>query len=179
MKTNELIQLFRPIIVNGLLALGYPNVSVVQSFQPTQQGINNGPTVYFFKIYDHRYGFLKRQDTWDPISETMIHTETQGYETMFQVNALMTQNPANTSQIVVSDLVNECAQILQSDIAINALFEQDVQILRITDIRNPYFVDDRDRFEGIPSFDFVLTYSNVSVSTSPVVDLLQPGFYRV
>ena len=58
---------------------------------------------------------------------------------------------------------------MQSDATRAILNASGVGILRVTDIINPYFVDDRDNFEASPSFDFVLTYQNVRVSTSPQI----------
>lgn len=166
---NSLIQLFLPIIQAGLAADGFTTTVVRQSNQPTQQGIPTVPTVYFFKVYNRRYGFLGREDVWDPLSSTMVHNECQYYETAFQVSALVLQNPSDLTIPTASDLVNEVACIMQSDATRAILNASGVGILRVTDIINPYFVDDRDNFEASPSFDFVLTYQNVRVSTSPQI----------
>jgi hypothetical protein len=179
LKDNELILAFRPIVVSALAALGYANVAVVQAYQPTQQGVSNTPTVFFYKVYDHRYGYMKRLDTWDVGLQQMVHTENQVFETSFQVEALVTQNPANINQVTASDLVNAVAQILQTDKTIEALFVSGIQILRISEIRNPYFVDDRGRFEAVPSFDFILTHNFISVTENPVIESIQPGIYRI
>ena len=170
MTDNQLIRLFLPIINAGLLIDGFKGVSVMQSNQPTMQGINTSPTVYFYKISDHRYGFLRVADVWDSINNVMVHTETQQYETTFQVSALVLQSPTNAAQYTASDLVNEVAAIMQSAATVVALEAQGVGILRIQDVANPYFMDDRDNFEASPSFDFVLTHKQIRVSQDPVVD---------
>jgi hypothetical protein len=171
MTDNQLIQLFFPIIQTGLVTNGFPNVIVKQANQPTQQGVNTGPTVYFFKVSSKRYGFLGRKDRWDSDAETMIHTESQYYETTFQVSALVQQNPKTPNQYTASDLVNEVASILQSDNTIDTFNESGIGILRVTDLVNPYFVDDRDQFEASPSFDFVLISQASRVSIDPVIEL--------
>lgn len=176
---NDLIRIFLPIIQDGLAADGYRRVTVKQGNQPTQQGINTLPTVYFYKLFDKRYGFLRRDDTWDSINEIMVHTETQQYETTFQIEALVLQNPKNTNLYTASDLVNEVASIMQSDSTRGILSSNDIGILRITDIRNPYFKDDRDQFEASPSFDFVLTYAQTRVTTSPVITSYDYDIERV
>jgi hypothetical protein len=169
MTDNDLIQLFIPIIHNALIADGFSNVSIKQSNQPTMQGINTNPTVYFFKVANKRYGFLKRYDTWDSINSVMVHTEAQYFETTFQMAALVLQNPKNILIPTASDLINEVASIMQSDQTRAILKQAGVGILRVMDVVNPYFFDDRDNFEASPSFDFVLSYENTRISTSPII----------
>ena len=175
---NTLIQLFLPIIKAGLIADGFNNVVVQQANQPTQQGIPTAPTVYFYKTGNRRYGFLGRNDKWDAMSSTMVHHERQYYETSFRIQALVLQN-VKTPSYTASDLANEVACIMQSDNTLAVLNDQGVGILRITDIINPYFTDDRDNFEALPSFDFTLLYLNDRLSTTPIVDTYQYGIYPV
>lgn len=171
MNDNQIIELFLPIISAGLTARGYSNVSVVAANQPTQQGINTSGTVYFYKVSNKRYGYLSTIDEWDSNNDTMVHTEIQPFESVYQVSGLVLQDPTDTSKPTASDLVNEVAWILQSQNTITTLMNSDVGILRISEIRNPYFTDDRDQFEANPSFDFTLTYRDVRVSTAPIITL--------
>jgi hypothetical protein len=175
---NSLIRLFLPIIQNGLIDSGFTNVVVQQANQPTQQGIPSAPTVYFYKLYNRRYGFLGRNDVWNDLSGRMDHSEKQYYETSFRIQALVLQN-VRSPGYTASDLANEVASILQSDKTLATLNSQGVGILRITDIANPYFTDDKDNFEALPSFDFTLLYLNDRLSTTPIVDTYQYGIYPV
>ena len=179
MTDNELIRLFLPIIQDGLLEGGYNNVDTKQANQPTQQGINTQPTVYFFKVSDHRYGFLRRGDVWDSQANQMVHTELQMYETVFQVSALVAQNPKTPNKYTASDLVNEVAAIMQSDKTREKLWLRGVGILRVIEITNPYFSDDRDQFEASPSFTFTLTYPRARVSANPVIQSFEYDIKRV
>src|SRR5882757_8006913 len=111
MLDNQLIQLFYPIISSGLIANGFTGVNLNQSYQPVQQGANSPPSVYFYKLFDKRYGFLKRTNIWDPINSQEVHTETQQYETTFQVNAWSQQDPTNINFLTASDLVNTVSSI--------------------------------------------------------------------
>ncbi len=172
---NTLIQLFLPIIQSGLVADGFNNVIVQQANQPTQQGIPTGPTVYFYKLHDKRFGYLGRLDKW---VSSMVHTESQYYETTYRVQALVLQNVRNPGY-TAADLANEVACIMQSDTTRATLNAQGVGILRVMDISNPYFTDDRDNFEALPSFEFTLLYLNDRISTTPIVDSYQPGIYPV
>ena len=164
---NQLIQLFLPIIKAGLLADGFNNVTVKQSNQPTMQGINTNPTVYFFKLNNKRYGYLGRDDVWN--GSQIVHTETQYIESTWQMQALVLQNPATPNQYTASDLVNEVASIMQSDSTRTILNNNGIGILRVGDLINPYFVDDHDNFEASPSFDFVLIYQNTRTSINPII----------
>ena len=99
----------------------------------------------------------------------MVHTENQKYETTFQLSVLATQFPATPTQYTASDICNLCAAILQSSVAIQAFEAQGVGIERVTDVRNPYFTDDRGQFEASPSFDYVLTHNQTITSTTPII----------
>lgn len=180
MTDNELVKLFGPIIEAGLLQRGFTGVKLLAANQPTTQGLLTAPTVYFYKIGDHRFGFLQRTDEWNSLLNQMDHQELQNYETTFQVSALVLQTPPQliTTGYTASDLVNEVSGILQSDSARNTLAQQNVGVLRITDIRNPYFVDDRDTFEASPSFDFVLTHSRIYNTTTPTATPVS-GIYGI
>lgn len=150
-------------------AAGIPDVIVKQSFQPTQQGVNTKPTAYLHKIMDNRYGFPEWSEVWDADSETMIHGDVQQYQTTFQMSALATQDPSVPSNFTAADILNRVAYILQSQPTIATFESQGVGILRVTDIRNPYFTDDRERNEASPSFDFVLTHKQIIMSTSAII----------
>jgi hypothetical protein len=171
MTDNQFIQLFLPIINAGLIADGFPNTVVQAANQPTQQGVPLIQTVFFFKLANKRYGFLGRYDLWDSVHSTMAHTESQYYETTFQVSAFVPQNPKTPNQITASDLVNEVASIMQADTTLATLNAAGVGILRITDITNPYFISDKDQFKASPSFDFTLTSLANRISSTPKLQL--------
>lgn len=174
MLDNDLIRKFLPIVNAGLIARGYTGVTTKQSNQPTQQGAMITPTVYFYKLYDKRFGWVKRDDFWDADLQVMRHRETQNYETTFQFSAM-----AVTNDYTASDLINSVAQIMQSYDTIETLTAQSVGILRITDVRNPYFTDDRDRFEAFPSFDITFNHQQSFTATVPIFDSYGYAIYPV
>lgn len=170
MNDNDIIQIFLPIVNTALIADGFTDVIVKQANQPTQQGVNTTPSLYFFKVGNKRYGFLGRNDVWDTMSSQMVHKESQYIESTWQFQALVLQNPLTPNQYTASDLVNEAASIMQSDNTRAILNNSGIGILRISDVTNPYFVDDRDNFEASPSFNFTLVYQNIRVSQNPIID---------
>ncbi len=169
MTDNQLFALIINQINLMKSAAGIPDVIIKQNFQPTQQGANTKPTAYLHKIGDNRYGFPGWSEVWDAESETMIHGDAQQYQTTFQVSALAIQDPAVPSNFTAADILNRIAYILQSQPTVATFEAQGVGILRVTDIRNPYFKDDKDRYEASPSFDFVLTHKQIILSTSPII----------
>jgi len=178
MLDNALIRLLISIINSGLLLRSVSGIQVLQAYQPTQQGIIETPMVLISKMDDIPRLWTERTDNWDPLATIETHTELQIYETHFQVGTLYPQNPAVDS-MTASDLANTVRQILQSEDCITALFNNDVQIIRITPIRNPYFKDDRDLFEMSPSFDIALNHKQEFTNESDSVSLINEGIYPV
>jgi len=172
MQDNDLIRLFLPLIQAGL-STDFPSVVIKQANQPTMQGINTAPTVYFYKIGDRRYGFRQITDVWDTVGSKEIHTETQQYETTFQISSLVLQDVNNTSTFTASDLVNQVAYIMQSDSTIFSLRNSNVGLLRVTEVTNPYFQDDRDQFEASPSFTFTLTHLQTIENEIDVIESVE------
>jgi hypothetical protein len=109
----------------------------------------------------------------------MVHTELQYFETIFQMSALVLQEPKYPALPTASDLVNEVASIMQSDNTRVILNASGVGILRVSEVLNPYFVDDRDNFEASPSFDFTLVYENTRLSTTPIINTFVPNFIAI
>ena len=179
MFDNPLITLLISTIIAGEPVAGIPNTPLAQAFQPTQQGVNTGPTAYLYKIYDVALGSPQRSDVWNQTSETIVHTETQEYETTFQISALSTQDPNNQNQLTASDILNLIRSILQSTSTIAALAAQGVGMLRVHDIRNTPFVDDRGRNEYSPSLDFTVQHKQIITSTAPIVSEVEIVLDRV
>ena len=144
-------------------------ILIQQDYQPTQEGTPSFPTIFLHKIGDFRLGFPARQSVWNAATQTESYIETQQYETTFQFSALVTQDPSNTSSLTAADCLNYAAYVLQSYAAITALEAQGIGVYRIGDVRNPYFSDDRGRYEASPSFDVTFTTKQIITLTTPIV----------
>jgi hypothetical protein len=179
MTDNELIRLLIPLIRDGLRPLGISDIEIKKQYQPTQQGTPGGNVLFLHKIGDYRYGFPERKDVWDREAGNFAHTESQWMQTTFQVNALIPQDPKHTDLPTASDVLNLTACILQSDATRQTLQSHKVGIYRMQDIHQIYFVDDRDRFEASPSFDFTLTHRRTITSRAPSVNTFEQHIYRV
>ncbi|CAH0447388.1 hypothetical protein LMG10661_03454 [Ralstonia syzygii subsp. syzygii] len=179
MTDNELFRALLPLVRTGVASLGVADVTVKQQYQPTQQGTPSGLVLFLHKISDVRYGFPERKSVWDQSAGDFLHTESVWMQTSFQVNALAPQDPKHPELPTASDLLNLAAWVLQSDAARQALQSHEVGIYRVQDIRQVYFVDDTDRFEASPSFDFTLTHRRTITSRAPAVQTFEHAIYRV
>lgn len=163
---------------------GLVGLTVAQNFQPRQQGQDDGPCIYFVKLFDKRVGSVGTKDTFvapvdpDPVG-TMRHTEVQVYETHYQFMALLPQNPADVDRLTESDALNLVAGIIASDACRAALQAAGLGILRVMDVQNPYFQDDKDRFAASPSFDVVFTHKREREDVVPVLVTYDANVSRV
>ena len=138
---------------------GYP-ITIRQSYQPNQQGAETGAALYFSKIGDKRIGNPKRSSIWDDVAGKFDYTDMQRVETTFQITALVKQTATTVqTQKTASDYLNMASVIMNGMEFIRALQNAGVGILRVTNIRNPYFKNDKDQFEASPSFDFTVIYN--------------------
>jgi hypothetical protein len=62
---------------------------------------------------------------------------------------------------------------------INILQVAGVALLKISDIRNPYFKDDRDQFQASPSFDFTLIYNRSLIRDGQAIESIEFNIDRV
>lgn len=169
MTETQLFILLKAIIDDALSAASIVAI-VKQGDQPNIVGRPSGPVVLLSNQPMRRYGSLKRADAWDATHTVMVHTETQQMECTFQCGALVPQTPATPAVVpglTAGDLVVAASQALQSDVALSALLVAGLGIYRVTDIRQPAFKDDQDRFEYSPSFDFTVVFANVYTSQTP------------
>lgn len=180
MNDKQIAALFMTVLPSRIQAQpGMATVALARKFQPRQQGATTGPFVYFFKVGDHNHGSPKREDSYNEVGALFDQMQRQLVETTYQFTAWIPQNPADTSGLTESDVLNVVSAIMQSDAVLAAFRTAGVGIQRVTDLRNPYFVDERDRFEAEPSFDIVLThYRNLS-STLSAVDTYEANIRRV
>lgn len=144
----------------GIIADGVPNNMVIIDMGIADGGVG---------VYTLNYA------PGDVASEVMasigtyVHTEMQQKESKFQVMGLVTLDPKKTNQLTASDIANLACYVMQSSPTIQTLEAQGVGMLKIPEIRNPYFLDDRQRFEASPSFDFTLTHKQPIITTTPIV----------
>jgi hypothetical protein len=180
MIDNQLFAILFSIVRTNLAARGITDVTVAQSYQPTQQGAESGPAVYLTKLFDTPRGHPRRDTEYDANDDILRETETQTYETTYQANARSIQVAGDVDQLTASDLVKIVRQILQSSAVIALLNDNNLAILRVSELRNPAILsNDEGRFEFSPSFDFVLTYDETYTLEAPAIETVEYNINRV
>jgi hypothetical protein len=177
MTDNELFQLMIPILNAGFTADGYSDITVMQAYNPTQQGAIYTSSVYLSKMYDYRYGWFARYQNYT--NPEIACTQIQQVETTFKVSTWVIQDPLVTNSYTAADLAEEAALIIASIDTIQQLAAVKVGMLRIIDISNDYEFDDRDQFEATPGFKFTLLHSKTRNITVPQVQFIESDIERV
>lgn len=149
---------------------------------------DNGETVWdggndvwdqFISIWDNGNSIWDGGRTaWDGQFQ-MRRVEEQAWQSTYQVNALSVQNPNDVNQLTASDIVRSVRSVLQSSATIDLLQKAGVGILYVRQIRNTPFVDDRERNEYIPSFDFALTHNDVFIAPLEAIETVEFNAVRV
>jgi hypothetical protein len=139
---------------------------VSQKDQPTQQGIPTVPQVFFEKLFDIPYGYPQLSYSYDSVNNVMTETETQLVETTFQISAFVIQDPTDLTIPTASDVANFIRSYITSRFNLRGWKAQNVNVLRVTRVTNPYIEDDRHRNEAAPSFDLVMTHQRTIANPS-------------
>lgn len=179
MTDNERFAILFPIIASGLAARGVDNVAVLQSYQPTQQGASSGRAVYLSLLPSVPVGHPRRNSYFDETEGIEKYEETQTYIANYQVNAYAPQDPTDVTSLTAMDVLKAVRQTLQSSDTITRLRDEKLAILRVNELRSLNFVNDKDRFEYSPSFDFALTYDEVYTVETPYVETIEQSINRV
>lgn len=165
MTENELYTLIVSTLTAGLAAfpeLGSP--AVKQAYAPRTTGAPTGDAILLSNMPRRRYGFMRRHNQWvppaPPVAGRMERIETQPWEVTFQCNAQVfaPPQPKPLQAYTAGDLCAAASWILQGDNGRAALRVGGCGILRVTDIRQPYFKNEQNQFQANPSFDFTVTF---------------------
>lgn len=179
MSEADIWKLIIAVLRAGLDAQGFPLIKIKQSFQPIKHGSSNDDVVYLFKVTSRQYGFQNNKKVYNAGNANFDVVENKIMEPTFQLTAQIVRDITDEDQLTSYDIADKCASIMQSSKTIKELKKSDVGILRVTDVRNPYALDDKDQFNQDPSFDFVLTYTQGLISTEPAADAVEPNIKQV
>lgn len=184
MTDNPLIVLFSSQLEAASAAAGW-NYEVIQNYQPTQEGIPTAPIIFFEKLFDKAYGWAHSQFDKNPVRPPnwelngFVATEEQWMETTFQVSALVIQDVDDLTLPTASDVALYVRQYITARVTQDILRAGGASILRVTDIRNPKFTDDRGLFEANPNFDVVLQHRSRLAIIIPGSDTVVGDIYPV
>lgn len=175
---NEIWALLIAILNAGLAERGLP-ATVLQSYQPEQQGVETTPVVVLHSIDSRRYGFPEDTSFYDEGANELKTLQGYWLERVYQVNALAIQDPANAAAPTAFDYIDAAAAIMQTSETQETLRGNGIGILRVQPLRAAYIVDDRDRHEQVPSFDFTLTYRQTFTKTVEPILSVEADIYEV
>lgn len=179
MNDNNLAILVRAQLIAGLARHGYPKLPVVANYQPTTEGRLTEAAIYFHPLADARYGWQHRTRKYNPLEGRITTTEGQWVTSSFQIYALAPQDPTNLTLPTAKDLVNLAALICNGEKFIIGMRNAGVGVQRVTQIRNPFFVNDRGEFESSPSFDIIISHKRSIEEITPVAEEVTNNIYRV
>ena len=169
MTDNELMAELVGTIKDGFPIYSMPEPNQVrQSYQPKSHGTPSPPFVYIHRISSHRYGFQSSR-SMDMLGE-QIETETQTIEKVFQIGGEALEETPTLAELTAYDYVENTSIILNSQYARERLKLAGICLLRITDIRNPYFMNERERYQQDPSFDFTVIYTQTRSRIIPSIE---------
>lgn len=170
MTENEIYKAIRSELVISL-----NQVEIKQAQQNTQQGLSTSPAIYMFFISHRRYGYLQRSDI--PDGNVIKHIERQPYETVIQFTGQVLEN--TDTKITSLDLLNEASIILQGDAGRLSLRDKGVKVLRVTDIRHVFNLNEQDRNQSTPSFDLTVQHEQVRETITPITNSFEFKKYRI
>lgn len=127
----------------------------------------NRPVISISRVSSNRYGFQGRRDK--VVNNLPEHEEIYYQQLRFQITFLK-KRVTDPTELTSSDVANELATWLMSVKGLKETRALGFMPLRVTDIREPAFVDDSDDFEKSPNFDFLLYLRQNKVSKENAVD---------
>lgn len=178
MTNNEVWIILIGVIDTGLADMSI-SASVQQDYQPTQQGAPSAPFVALHNITNNRYGFNKNKTVYDSGADELNQTQGVVMQRTYQVSAYAIEDPSNDEAVTAFDIVEAVSSIMQSEKTQDALLASGISIFRVTDIRSPFFTDDKDRNEAAPSFDFVISYSQETITVANEVTTFEEDIHSV
>lgn len=171
------------VIINtlraGLDTQGFNGIQIRQSYQPIKTGVSNNPTVYLFKVTSRRVSWQSSKYKYNAGNDNFDCYGDYWIEATYQLTAQAERDINDINSLTSYDIADRCAAVLQTNESLNNFLDAGIGIQAITDVRNPFSVDDRDQFDQDASFDFVLSYNQEIATTAPKADPIEPDIKRV
>lgn len=178
MNDSQAIAKLIAVIESGLTLLNV--TAIVQAdYQVTQQGTPTASFISLHNIANRRYGHPKNKTVYNEIDNKLEQTEGVIVERTYQVSAYTLEEPDDMDTPNAYDLCATTAQILQLERTQRLLKNDGISILRIADIREGYFTDDKDRNEKNPTFDFIICYDDMVTTEADALQSIEQNVYSV
>lgn len=168
MLDRQLYEMVFASLRGDAAARGLTGYVFKQTYQPTQQARPVGPAVYLHKITDRRYGSQKVAYS-DAAEITLRERTTQIVQTTLQASVTLPGDDPANAPLTHGDVLKTVAAMLQSPKFIKYILPFKAQVLRVQDIRNDHYRNDRNQWEPNPTFDFVISHVDEFIDGVPVV----------
>ena len=155
------------------------SATIKRGQQPTQQGAVSGAAYYLWHIDTVPVGWPEVQDVWNASTSIIDHTESQRQESRYQFSILAPVDLTNANAMLAIDYARIAATIFQSRATIDVLSSQGVGVQFITQIRQSYFSDDFNRYEGNPTFDVKFSHADSITIPGNKIDKFTNNFNSV
>ena len=169
----------RSALLQLLAAQGKPEILVVQSNQPTDQGRVDAPVIYYFALPENLYGWQGRSEKFNVATRQVTREERQWIRSSFQVGALAQEDPNDLTKPTAKDLTRLAAMLINSAGFRQLLRPSGIGLERVTQIRNMPFQNDQGQFEYSPSFDFTVCWQQRIIQQSQGIDAAEYNITRV
>lgn len=178
MTNNEIAVFFRTQMLAMLAEQGHPEIQVVSSFQPDNQGRIDGPVLYFVETGDIPYGAQKTATTQD-FALGVVDVSVQRMRISYQVQGFAPTNKTDLSVLRASDIVKLALSLMASPVFIKALKAQSMGIEKIPMTKPNFVVNDRAQYEAGPMFEFTLSYRRSIIQKSAAITTADIATHRV
>ena len=165
MNDNDVLEIICNALSEGLSDNGFASPFIAQSYQITHAGISSTPTWYIHKISTKKYGYPGKKLVFNSGDNNFTQTESRLIERTYQITTTKKELASATNQPTVFDMADVAAAVIESQKFGDTIRENNMSVYRVTDIREPYFVDESNENENSANFDFTIQYCRNLTST--------------
>jgi hypothetical protein len=165
MTDLELLALVQNQLSAAQVAAGY-NYVIIKAAQPTQQGTPSASSITFKKKWDIAYGFPQTSESFDSVNNIFTEITTQYVESYFEIGAFINEIPGEYSP-TGSDVIGMLQLYLSSAANLRILSANSAGMLRIRELTNLYYDNDKSQYQALPTFEWVITHQKVINNTAP------------
>lgn len=137
---------------------------VVQNYQPTGQARHTGVTIYMAKLGERPIGSPSRREVWNGSDYDHVHDQVM--EGRVRIQGFAPEDDPEAT-LYAADVTARASLALQTDASRAILREAGAAPLRIVDLPATGVQDERDAWEKVSTFDFVVSYSRAMVQRTP------------
>lgn len=154
------------LLNEAVSAKSITDMTVMRANQPFD--VTKKSAVLISRIQSNRYGWRGRKSKI--INSVMKHVENYYQELQFQITVLKKSKLDDLTDLTATDIANKLVDYLESNSGLAKLRQLGYMPLRITNVREPTFVNETDNYQINPNFDLVCYVQQEINDTENVVD---------